>query len=63
MFHQVIVVLHFVVLCFVLFHVRATREVSVSHIESVSHFFVHYKSNWEKIDNLQSQLEDFFLVQ
>ncbi|KAJ7361830.1 Tudor domain-containing protein 1 [Desmophyllum pertusum] len=41
----------------------STTEVSVSHVDSPVHFFIHYKNNWETIDTLSSKLNDFFQAQ
>ena len=47
---------HFV-FCF-----RSMTEVSVSHVDSPAHFFIHHKHNWDTIDALSTKLNEFYQV-
>lgn len=41
---------------------RTACEVSISHVDSPAHFFIHYKHTWDSLDALSAELNEFFQV-
>ncbi|RMX47663.1 hypothetical protein pdam_00013604 [Pocillopora damicornis] len=35
-------------------------KVSISHVDSPAHFFIHYKHTWDSLDALSAELNEFF---
>ena len=44
------------------FCLRTATEVSISHVDSPAHFFIHYKHTWDSLDALSAELNEFFQV-
>ena len=44
------------------FCLRTATEVSISHVDSPAHFFIHYKHTWDSLEALSAELNEFFQV-